>query len=54
MSYRQVTPLRRELEERDPSVLGDATVVAAKARTARFGTGQISGKIQAHLVTVEK
>ncbi|MEO6971454.1 MAG: class I SAM-dependent methyltransferase [Chthoniobacterales bacterium] len=54
MAYCQGTPLRSEIEERDPSLLGDATVVAAKALTARFGAGQISGKIQAHLVTVEK
>jgi SAM-dependent methyltransferase len=54
MAYCQGTPLRNEIEERDPSLLGDATVIAAKAIAERFGTGRISGKIQAHLVTVEK
>ena len=54
MAYCQGTPLRTEIEERDPSLLGDATVVAAKAIAERFGTGHISGKIQAHIVTVEK
>ncbi len=54
MAYCQGTPLRNEIEERDPTLLGDATVVVAKAIGERFGTGRISGKIQAHIVTVEK
>src|SRR5438105_9432529 len=31
VGYCQGTPLRNEIEERDPSLLGDATVIAAKA-----------------------
>lgn len=54
MAYCQGTPLRNEIEERDASLLGDATVIAAKAIALRFGTGSISGKIQAHIVTAVK
>lgn len=54
MAYCQGTPLRNEIEERDPALLSDATVIAAKAITDRFGTENISGKIQAHIVTVAK
>ncbi len=54
MAYCQGTPLRNEIEERDASLLGDATVIAAKAVARRFGPGNISGKIQAHIVTVVK
>jgi SAM-dependent methyltransferase len=54
MAYCQGTPLRNEIEERDASLLGDATVVATKAIAERFGTGEISGKIQAHIVSVAK
>ena len=54
MAYCQGTPLRNEIEERDASLLGDATVIAAKAIARRFGPGSISGKIQAHIVTVVK
>ena len=54
MAYSQGTPLRSEIEERDASLLGDATVMAAKAIARRFGTGSISGKIQAHIISVVK
>ena len=54
IAYCQGTPLRNEIEERDALLLGDATVVADKAIAERFGTSDISGKIQAHVVTVMK
>lgn len=54
MGYCQGTPLRNEIEERDASLLGDATVVAIKALTERFGKENLSGKIQAHVVKVIK
>ncbi|MGH9809891.1 MAG: SAM-dependent methyltransferase, partial [Terriglobia bacterium] len=54
MAYCQGTPLRNEIEARDALLLGDATVLAVKALSERFGTGHISGKIQAHIVTVVK
>ena len=54
MAYCQGTPLRNEIEARDPMLLGDATVVADKALAERFGHRDISGKIQAHMIVVEK
>ena len=54
MAYCQGTPLRSEIEARDPSLLSDATVVAANAIAQRFGTRNIIGKTQAHVVKVEK
>lgn len=54
VAYCQGTPLRNEIEDRDASLLGDATVVAVKALTDRFGGADISGKIQAHVVAVVK
>src|SRR5947207_5056320 len=42
IGYCQGTPLRNEIEERDASLLGDATVIAAKAIAERFGKGNIS------------
>lgn len=46
------TPLRNEIEARDPSRLADATDAAARALAARFGQREIEGKMQAHLVFV--
>ncbi|MDQ3413590.1 MAG: methyltransferase domain-containing protein [Verrucomicrobiota bacterium] len=54
MAYCQGTPLRNEIEERDASLLGDATVVAIKALTERFGKDDPVGKIQAHVVKATK
>ncbi|HEY3661521.1 MAG TPA: methyltransferase domain-containing protein, partial [Chthoniobacterales bacterium] len=54
MAYCQGTPLRTEIEERDASLLGDATVVAIKALTERFGKDHPVGKIQAHVVKATK
>ena len=47
------TPLRTEIEARDPDGLEEAADVAAQAIADRFGTGAVDGKIQAHIVTVE-
>lgn len=54
MAYCQGTPLRNEIEERDASLLGDATVVAIKALTDRFGKENPIGKIQAHVAKATK
>lgn len=54
MAYCQGTPLRNEIEALDPSRLGDATEVAMKALVQRFGAGPIEGKIQAHIIAIEK
>jgi len=54
MAYCQGTPLRNEIESREASRLGEATDVAAEALAKRFGLGAVDGKIQAHVVTIEK
>jgi SAM-dependent methyltransferase len=54
IAYCQGTPLRNEIEARDASRLAEATHVAATAIATRFGTHSVDGKIQAHVVTVEK
>ena len=51
IGFCQGTPLRNEIEARDPSRLGEATDAAAAALAARFGPGPIDGKIQALVIT---
>jgi ubiquinone/menaquinone biosynthesis C-methylase UbiE len=46
----QGTPLRNEIEARDPRRLVDATEAAAAAVAARFGTGAVDAKMSAHLI----
>jgi SAM-dependent methyltransferase len=53
IAYCQGTPLRNEIEARDPSQLEHATDAAAEAIARRFGPQVVEGKIQAHVVTVE-
>jgi SAM-dependent methyltransferase len=45
------SPLRNEIEARDPSRLGEAVDAAAHAIAERFGTGAVDGKTQAHILT---
>jgi hypothetical protein len=52
IAYCQGTPLRNEIEARDASRLPEATQAAEDAIAARFGTGAVDGKIQAHVITV--
>ena len=52
VAYCQGTPLRSEIEARRPAGLGDATAAVAAALAERFGDGAISGRIQAHVITV--
>ena len=54
IAYCQGTPLRNEIEARDKSRLGEATDIAAEAIARRFGPGPVDGKIQAHIVTIER
>ncbi len=54
IAYCQGTPLRNEIENRDPSRLDEATDVATEALARRFGPDAVDGKIQAHVVVVEK
>ena len=54
IAYCEGTPLRNEIEARDGSRLGEATDIAAAAITRRFGREEVDGKIQAHIVTIER
>jgi hypothetical protein len=54
MAFCQGTPLRSEIEARDPSKLSAATDAAEAAIAARFGPAAIDGKIQAHVIEVER
>jgi SAM-dependent methyltransferase len=54
LAYCQGTPLRNEIEARDAARLAEATDAAAQAIARRFGTGAVDGKIQAHVVSVER
>jgi SAM-dependent methyltransferase len=54
IAYCQGTPLRNEIEARDAARLGEATDIAEQAVQARFGSGAVDGKIQAHILAVEK
>jgi SAM-dependent methyltransferase len=53
IGYCQGTPLRNEIEARDPARLGEATDTAAEAIAQRFGREAVDGKVQAHIVTIE-
>jgi SAM-dependent methyltransferase len=53
IAYCQGTPLRNEIEARDPSRLQEATNTAAQAIAARFGPAAVDGKIQAHIIAVD-
>ena len=54
MAYCQGTPLRNEIEARDPSRLEEATEKAAEALAQRFGTGAIEGRIRAFVITAAR
>ncbi len=54
VAYCQGTPLRSEIEARGPLRLGEATDVATAAIASRFGPGAVDGRIQAHVVTIER
>jgi ubiquinone/menaquinone biosynthesis C-methylase UbiE len=54
IAYCQGTPLRSEIQERDPSRLEEATDIAEKAIAQRFGSGAVNGKIQAHVITIDR
>jgi ubiquinone/menaquinone biosynthesis C-methylase UbiE len=50
-AYCQGTPLRNEIEARAPGTLAAVTERVASAIAERHGHGEVSGKIQAHVVT---
>ena len=54
VAYCEGTPLRNEIEMRGAARLGEATGIATAAITSRFGAGPVDGKIQAHIITVER
>ena len=54
IGFCQGTPLRNEIEARDPSRLAEATDAAAAALESRFGSGPIDGKIQALVITASR
>jgi hypothetical protein len=43
--------MRNEIEARGPDRLDEATDVVVAAITKRFGSGPVSGKIRAHVIT---
>ena len=49
VAYCQGTPLRNEIVARDATLLEKATDIAAAAIEERFGSGQVTGRIQAHV-----
>ena len=54
IAFCQGTPLRNEIEAHGASRLEEATDIAAEAIGRRFGRGEVDGKMQAHVVTIER
>jgi SAM-dependent methyltransferase len=54
MALCQGSPLRTEIEARESGRLEEATAVAAAAISARFGAGAIDGRMQAHVISVDR
>jgi hypothetical protein len=52
IAYCQGTPLRNEIEARDPAGLDKATAATEEAIAREFGRGAVDGRIQAHVVIV--
>jgi SAM-dependent methyltransferase len=50
IGFCQGTPLRNEIEARDPARLSEATEAAAAALAARFGSGAVRGNLQARII----
>jgi hypothetical protein len=47
----QGSPLRNEIEARDPGRLAETTDAAESALVVRFGRGPVDGRTRAHVVT---
>lgn len=45
------TPLRSEIEAREPARLDEATAAATEALVARFGRASFDNRMRAHVVT---
>jgi ubiquinone/menaquinone biosynthesis C-methylase UbiE len=50
IAYCQGTPLRNEIEARDPARLDEATTRATEALAQRFGRGAVEGRLRAHVI----
>ncbi|MDE3120809.1 MAG: methyltransferase domain-containing protein [Paracoccaceae bacterium] len=53
-AFCQGTPLRSEIEARDPAGLERVTAIVAEALEARYGMGEVEAGIRAHVVTAVK
>ncbi len=54
IAFCEGTPLRAEIEERDPGQLRRATQDAAAAVTTQYGAGTIEASMQAHVVSIRR
>ena len=54
IAYCHGTPLRDEIEARDPSRLGEALHVATAAIKRRFGATDVDGKVRGYVVTAKR
>jgi ubiquinone/menaquinone biosynthesis C-methylase UbiE len=54
LAFCQGSPLRNEIEARDAKLLGMVVDRATLAISERYGTGPVSGKIRAHVVTASR
>jgi len=54
VAYVQGSPLRSEIETRDPEALDKVTDRATQKLAEIFGDGPVSGKIQAHVVVAHR
>src|SRR5262249_30033953 len=54
MGFCQGSPLRNEIEARDPAGLGPATDAATRLIASRLGAGAVDGKIQAHVLAATR
>ena len=54
VAYCQGTPLRNEIEDRNPELLAKTTEVATEHIVERFGAAEVSGKIRAHIISAVK
>jgi SAM-dependent methyltransferase len=54
IAYCQGTPLRNEIEARDPSGPEAATQACVQALALRFGGGPVEGRIRAHVITAAR
>ncbi len=54
IGFCQGTPLRVEIEDRDPGQLFEVTEKVTAAISARFGTGKVDGRTRAHVIAATR